>query len=80
MTMKSQQKFRSAMCKRVRQAREDLNLNRKEFAKLIGCEEASLQKYETRSPLPHHLIPKFCEVTGFDPWYLLTGQATFKKP
>lgn len=34
---------------------------------------ATYKKWETRTPIPHHLIIAFCEVTGADPWLLLTG-------
>lgn len=31
------------------------------------------KKWETRSPIPHQFIIPFCEITGSDPWMLLTG-------
>lgn len=34
---------------------------------------ATYKKWETRTPLPHHLIIPFCDVTGADPYLLLTG-------
>lgn len=36
----------------------------KEFATFMGVSYARYAKYETRSPLPHYLIPKFCKLTG----------------
>jgi len=68
-------KFNEAICRRTMQIRQDMGLTRKAMAEAVGCTEFTLQKYEIRSPLPHHLIPKFCELTGFSSWYLLTGQA-----
>lgn len=32
------------------------------------------KKWETRTPLPHFCIIPFCEITGVDPWLLLTGK------
>lgn len=34
---------------------------------------ATYKKWETRTLLPHHLIIPFCEVTGADPYMILTG-------
>jgi len=34
---------------------------------------ATYKKWETRTPIPHHLVIAFCETTGSDPWLLLTG-------
>lgn len=31
------------------------------------------KKWETRTPIPHMFIIPFCEITGSDPWMLLTG-------
>jgi hypothetical protein len=35
----------------------------KEFAEYLGIPYAAYAKYETRTPLPHHLIPKYCRLT-----------------
>lgn len=34
----------------------------KEFAGFIGIPYANYAKYETRTPLPHYLISKFCKL------------------
>ncbi|MHB8727619.1 MAG: hypothetical protein ACYC9K_01120 [Sulfuricaulis sp.] len=34
----------------------------KEFAGYLGIPYATYAKYETRSLLPHYLIPKFCQL------------------
>lgn len=31
------------------------------------------KKWETRTPIPHYFLIPFCEVTGADPYMLLTG-------
>lgn len=69
----SVKKFNDAVCQRTLQARLALNMSRKQMSEALGCSEASVQKYEIRTPLPHHLIPRFCELTGLSSWFLLTG-------
>jgi len=46
-----------------------------EMAQIAGVKIKldTYKKWETRTPLPHHLIIAFCEVTGADPYLLLTG-------
>ncbi len=36
---------------------------------------SAYQKYETRSPLPHHLIPSFCALTNVTIGWLYSGPA-----
>jgi DNA-binding XRE family transcriptional regulator len=35
-----------------------------EMAKALGITRAAYEKYETRSPLPHWLIPRFIKIAG----------------
>lgn len=65
--------YRDLFIARTRQARLALGWSQKDMAAALGISEASYQKYETRSMLPHHLIPKFAEVTGLPLQFLLTG-------
>ena len=61
-----------------------------EMAKALGVEgdddlqiKNTYSKWEQNtSPnnFPMHLLPKLCEVTGHDPWYVLTEQAPAKRP
>lgn len=39
----------------------------------IRIKLATYKKWETRTPLPHHLIIPFCQITGSEPYMLLTG-------
>lgn len=71
-------KFRERMCRRTRQIREDLRYDRVQFAKLLGVTYAAMQRYEERTPMPPHVIERFCLVTGYDPWYVLTGRPNFE--
>lgn len=73
--------WRRAFIKRVKAARESASpaLSREELVlhleRKIGPEVnlERYKRYETRSLLPHHWIIPFCEVTGIDPWELLSG-------
>lgn len=73
--------WRSAFIKRVKVARERARppLSREELVERLAKEvgdEVNLERYkryETRALLPHHWIIPFCEITGMDPWELLSG-------
>lgn len=66
--------FKKGFTGRVRQAREIKGKLPREFALDMGVEYETWLKYEKRTPLPHHLIPRFCELTGADIHWLFTGQ------
>lgn len=74
--------WRRAFIKRVKHAREHANppLSREDVVERLAAKvgpEVNLERYkryETRSLLPHHWIIPFCEVTGCDPWELLSGR------
>lgn len=70
--------FRKAFVGRVRQIRESLGWSPTHMAEMMNVEIESWRKYEKRTPLPHHLIPKFCLLTGVDVWYLFTGERVGK--
>lgn len=74
--------WRSAFIKRVKAAREraEPSLSREEVVAALAedlGEEVNLERYkryETRALMPHHWIIPFCEVTGSDPYELLSGR------
>jgi hypothetical protein len=70
--------WRRAFIKRVVAARGPLTReNVVEALALKVGPEVNLERYkryETRSLMPHHWIIPFCEVTGSDPWELLSGR------
>lgn len=70
--------FKQQFVGRVRQIRENLGWNRADMAEAMGVEEQTWIKYETRTPLPHHLIPKFCRITRVEMWFLFTGEIASK--
>lgn len=71
--------YREEFLKRVSSARIIAGMTRE--AVIAGLERQTglkiklptYKKWETRTLLPHHLIIPFCEVTGADPYLILTG-------
>ena len=44
------------------------------FADELSIPANNYATYETRTLLPHYLIPTVCELLNCSPWLLLTGQ------
>lgn len=60
-----------ARTRRARAARFD---TQKPMLTILGIDQGTYKQYETRTPLPHRFIPKFCAATGVDIEWLLTGE------
>lgn len=58
---------------RVRAARTARYESQEEICRLLEIPQGTYKQYETRSYLPHRLIPKFCIACGVDMNWLLTG-------
>lgn len=56
--------FNGAMCAEVKRLREARSWRQSDMATALGISEALVQKYETRSPLLHYLLPRFCTIMG----------------
>jgi DNA-binding XRE family transcriptional regulator len=67
--------YRAQFFKRVRAARALYTENPPEMAKALGVPRDTYYRYEERTMLPHHLIPKFCEITGVTVEWLMRGPA-----
>lgn len=67
--------FNEAYRGRVRALREGRGWTQEEMAEAIGVPLHSYKKYETRSPLPPHLIGRFAALVGRDIAYVLTGKS-----
>jgi hypothetical protein len=67
--------YRAQFFKRVRAARALYTENPPEMAKALGVPRDTYYRYEERTMLPHHLIPKFCEITGVTVDWLMRGPA-----
>ncbi len=65
--------YRAAFYKRIKTARELYSDDYREMARALGIAEGTYYRYETRTMLPHHLIPRFCQITGVSADWLFHG-------
>ena len=66
--------FTAKFIERTKVARETGGFETaKDMAKALGIPVPTYRKYEERSPMPHHLIPKFCSLTSIS-YQQLFGQ------
>ena len=68
-----EERFLSDLLSRTRSLREARGWSQAQMAEALGVSLARYKKYETRSPLPHHLIPRFAMLVGKDIEYVLCG-------
>ncbi len=58
--------------------------SRKKMAEELGIKENTYAGYETegkpRNNFPMALLSRFCEITGYDPWTVLTKQGAALAP
>jgi hypothetical protein len=66
--------FNSRFVRRVKEAREAMGWTQAIMADSLAIPLERYKKYEHRSLLPHYLVAKFCELTGCDIHYLMTGE------
>jgi hypothetical protein len=71
--------FNEAICRRVKGLREarmraDKSWTAEKMASILGVPAANYRKYESRTPMPHYLIPKFAAIMGVTVAYVLTGK------
>ncbi len=70
----SETEERLAFVRRVRTARMARFDTQKPMITILGLDQGTYKQYETRTPLPHRFIPKFCAATGVEIDWLLTGE------
>jgi len=70
----SETEEKAAFIRRVKQAREARFPTQNPMLVILGVEQGTYKQYETRTPLPHRFIPKFCAATGVSMEWLLTGE------
>lgn len=63
-----------AFINRVKLARMSRFETQKPILTILGVDQGTYKQYETRTPLPHRYIPKFCAATGVEIEWLLTGE------
>ncbi|WP_146090435.1 helix-turn-helix domain-containing protein [Rhodopseudomonas palustris] len=68
--------FKSMFLARTKFAREASGKTQQEMADALGVEQSHYAKYETRSPLPHHLIVPFCTLCEITPAWLYSAAIT----
>lgn len=57
---------------RTREARERAGYETQaEMARALKMDPTRYSKYETRTPLPHYLLARFCQLTGANPAWML---------
>lgn len=66
--------FKQAFIERTARAREEGGFSQAVIAELLGLAQDTYKQYETRSFLPHHLIPRFCMICRISPAALYTGK------
>jgi DNA-binding transcriptional regulator YiaG len=66
--------YKQQFIKRVRQARDGRGLKQHEIAEVLQIDQGKYKQYETRSLLPHYLVPRFCTVCAVDIGWLFTGR------
>jgi hypothetical protein len=71
MTEAEEKAFFIGRTKAARLAKYD---TQKEILVLLELDQGTYKQYETRTPLPLRLIPKFCAATGVSMEWLLTGE------
>lgn len=59
---------------RTKAARVAKYPTQKEICLLLDLDQGTYKQYETRTPLPHRFIPKFCAAVGVSTDWLLTGE------
>lgn len=65
--------YRAQFFERVRTARKMFTDHPPTMAEALGVDKGTYYRYETRLMLPHHLIPRFCEITGVPMDWLMKG-------
>lgn len=70
----SETEEKAAFIRRTKLAREARFPTQNPMLTILGVEQGTYKQYETRTPLPHRFIPKFCAATGVSLEWLLTGE------
>ena len=66
-------KYEAEFIERTRQARAEAGLTQQNVSDVLGIEQHMYQKYESRTPLPHRMIPRFCRLCRVSPSWLFYG-------
>lgn len=72
--------YKRAFIGRVRASRKAAGLTQSEIGQALQIPQDRYKQYETRSYLPHDLIPGFCLACSIDPGWLFTGRTSQALP
>lgn len=65
--------FQSQFCARTKLARQEAGHTIESMATALVILKTTYAKYEYRTPMPHHLVERFCLITQVDIDWLYTG-------
>jgi DNA-binding XRE family transcriptional regulator len=65
--------YEAAFRDRVKTARKLFSDKSADMARALGVVVGTYNRYENRTMLPHYLIPKFCQLTGVEVEWLVSG-------
>lgn len=72
--------FKQQFLARTALARERSGRSQEDMAKDLGISQGTYHKYETRTPLPHSLIPAFCTLCRITMEWLYTAAVELPEP
>lgn len=67
-------RFNDEFCARVQRLRAEREWTQAQMATALGVPLERYKKYETRSPLPAYLVPRFAQIVDREISYVLTGK------
>jgi len=70
----SEAEEKAAFIGRVKRARLARFPKQGPILTILGVDQGTYKQYESRTPLPHRYLPKFCAATGVSLDWLLTGE------
>jgi len=73
MSKVSKSAHKASFVQRVQTARERRGMSQEEMAAALAVAKSPYAKYETRSLMPHHMVPTFLAITGASWEWLFTG-------
>lgn len=74
-------RYAKELGRRLEMARQAASLSQQEMADALGLKLDTYQRYESGARhFPAALIPDVCRISGFGPWFMLTGQPDHKAP
>lgn len=70
----TEKEFNERLCARIARLREERGWTQAQMAAALIVPFERYKKYETRSPMPGYLIPRFAQHVDRDVAYILTGK------